>query len=278
MSTDPDRPEPDLTADELYLFADKEPEPTARPSVPIPDEPAPKKRRKRKHEEVEEEEPDDEPPPKTGEIGDRILKREEEDPGRWWAVPGGMIVVGLLLCLVPIGVMASEIGFGKALLYVLLMLMLVVVQVAGVTTFLMAVGTFFGIDYGPAKEAVLKLAAVVAVVDGLTAVMLLCNPLGLIVASIIGVGVFQYLFRLAISETLLSVAGMVAAAWILNAAVFSIMLSKRLPAKSEHPISEPSRVSDRVKHHPVADATRLAGSIPPNSNCDPSTRTLLLVC
>jgi hypothetical protein len=242
MSTDPDRPEPDWTADELYLFADGEPDPAARPKAPVPDDPAPKKRRRRKREAdeetaSEETEPEAEPGPKRpDEVGERILTREEEDRGRWWAVPVGMIAVGLVLCLVPIGVMAAEIGAGKAALYLVLMLVAVVVQVAGVTAFLMAVGTFFGIDYGPAKEAVLKLAAVVAVVDGLTAVMLLCNPCGLVLAAIIGVGVFQYLFRLAVFETLISVAGMVAAAWILNAAVVSILVSKRMPKTGEsHP-------------------------------------------
>ncbi len=253
MSTEPDSPEPDLTADELYLFAENEPEPAARPPVPIPEPPAPKKRRKRKPEEdeetvAEETEAEDEPPQRTGEVGDRILKREEDNPGKWWAVPVALIAVGLLLCLVPIGVLASELGVGKSLGYFALTLVLVAVQIAGVTVFLVAVGTFFGIDYGPAKEAVLKLAAVVAIVDGLTAAMLLWNPCGLVVAVLFGVGVFQYLFRLAVFETLLSVAGMVAAAWILNAAVFSIILSNRLPTKSEVPASPSFSATFQLRH------------------------------
>jgi hypothetical protein len=107
-----------------------------------------------------------------------------------------------------------------------------VVQVVTVTAMLMVVGGFFGIDYGPAVEAVLKLAAVIAVVDGLTAVILFtCSPFGLILAVIVGAGVFQYLFRLSVHEMLLSVAPMVAAAWVLNASVVGILLQKELKKK-----------------------------------------------
>ncbi len=267
MSTDPDGPEPDLTADELYLFADDEPPPAPRPPVPV-SEPGPTKRRRRREDDEEtlpeETESEEEEPRQPEEIGDRILKREEEDPGRWWAVPVGLIVTGLVLCLVPIGVLASEIGVGKAALTFVLVLLAVVVQLVSVTGFLVVVGTFFGIDYGPAKEAVLKLAAVVAIVDGLTGVMLLCNPCGLVLAAIVGASTFQYLFRLSVFETLVSVGGMVAAAWILNAAVVSVLVSKKMPKMNQR--HEPVRyaaVAEIPNTHPRTPFwDRLATSAP----------------
>jgi hypothetical protein len=100
------------------------------------------------------------------------------------------------------------------------------VQVAAVTALLVVIGQFFGIDYGPAVHAVVKLAAVVVFVDGLTAALTLCTPLGLMMAAIIGAGAFQYLFRLAIHEMLLSVAGMVLAAFLLNAYALRLFVTK----------------------------------------------------
>jgi hypothetical protein len=252
MSTDPPPPPPDdpdagfEPVEEGYGFADPEP-PPPRPPAPLPpaadkpdrldehdlsleEETRPKKRRRkrRRPEDEGDEEPEAEPVEPPREPGDRILSRPEEAPAAtWWAVPTGLFAVGFALCLVLVGVRVAQAGVSAGAGAFALIVVGLVIQVTSVTALLMMVGHLFGIDYGPAREAVLKLAAVVAVVDGLTAVIALtCTPCGLMLAAVIGAGVFQYLFRLSVHEMLLSVAPMVAAAWVLNSSVVTIVLSK----------------------------------------------------
>jgi hypothetical protein len=190
--------------------------------------PAPRRKRKRRKEDrPTDPEPDWEPveaPPKPPRD---ILDREELPPPRaFWVVPAILSGIGFALCLVMIGVIASKEGASVGLGLVLLTVIGVVIQVAAVTAFLTAVGTLFGIDYGPAVEAVVKLVAVILIVDGLTSVSLLWNPCALVFGAFAGAAVFQYLFRLSVFEMLVSVAGMVGGAWVLNAVVISILASK----------------------------------------------------
>jgi hypothetical protein len=245
--TGPARPDDDPgfePAEEGYGFAD--PDPPARPPVPLPpvdDAPArdehemsldeetrPRRRRKRRRADGDGDEPDGE---WAEEPGDRILRREEvQAPANWWVVPAALFAGGFVLSLIPVGVLAAKSGASAGAGMFGLIVVGLVVQVVSVTAALMVLGQFFGIDYGPAREAVLKLAAVVAVVDGLTAVILFtCSPFGLILAVVVGAGVFQYLFRLSVHEMLLSVAPMVAAAWVLNASVVGILYQKELKKK-----------------------------------------------
>lgn len=231
MSTTPpddDGPQPDLGADELYLFAD-EPDPAARPRAPVP-EPTPERKRRRR----DDEEPDEEPPEQPkGEVGDRILNRPDAETEKtWWVVPVAVLAVGVVLCVVAIGIVAAAVGAKAAVWTVLGLVVAVVVQVAGVTALMMTLGHVFGIDYGPAKEAALKLVAVVVLVDGLTGVLVYCHICALGVAVVIGAGVFQSLFRLTMYELLISVAAVVGASFVLNAAVFVIVLKKELDGKS----------------------------------------------
>jgi hypothetical protein len=222
MSTDPPPPPSDPDpgfepVEEAYQFAD-EPEPLPPQSaLPVSDDEAPAPRRKKRR------------PQPVGEVAeehrDRILDREEEPPPiAWWVAPVVLIALGFLLCLIPVVLLATEKGAAAGVAAVGLAIVGIVVQVVAVTVLLMVVGQFFGIDYGPAEQAVVKMAAVVVIVDGLTAVLAIsCTPLGLMMAAIVGAGVFQYLFRLAIHEMLLSVAGMVLAAWLLNAYAVRLM-------------------------------------------------------
>lgn len=241
--TGPARPDDDPgfePVEEGYTFAD--PDPPARPPVSLPpvddvpvrdqhemsldEETRPPRRRKKRHRaDGDEDEPEIEA---AAEPGDRILSREEvQTPPTWWVVPTGLFVGGFVLSLIPVGVIAAKSGASAGAGVFALIVVGLVVQVVSVTGLLMVVGQLFGIDYGPAVEAVVKLAAVVAVVDGLTAVIYLaCTPLGLMLAALVGAGVFQYLFRLSIHEMLLSVAPMVAAAWVLNFLAFAAVADK----------------------------------------------------
>lgn len=214
-------PDPDEELDAAYLFAD--PAPPAEPPAPEP----PRKRKKRRRP------GDPAPPPAPQEIGDRILNRADETtPPGWWKVPAALIAVGLLLCLVPIIVLAVKQGAAVGGLVLVGVSAAVLVQIAVVTAILAVVGTFFGIDYGPATQAVVKLAAVVALVDGLTGAMLLVNPCAMVMAVVIGCGVFQYLFRLSVTEMILSVALMVGVAWGVNTFVVLYFVSKGQPPKA----------------------------------------------
>jgi hypothetical protein len=242
MSTDPTRRDDDPAAEpaggERYGFADPEPPPRPVSLPPTDDPPAadeheisleeetrPKKRRrKRRRDEAGEGDAGAEP----GEDLEPLPEREEEPPAMpWWAVPAVIFVIGVVLCLVPIGMRAAEAGASAGAGLFGLLVVALFVQLAAMAGLLVAVGHLFGIDYGPAAEALLKLAAVVAVIDGLTAVFFtLSAPCGLMVAALVGAGVFQYLFRLSMHEMLLTVAPMVGAAWVLNFVVFAILADK----------------------------------------------------
>jgi len=241
QAADPDDEEPDGG----YKMSDEPlpevPKPKVRRDPLLKDDKDKEERRqrRRRYRDADEEPPEDEAnrdeevlvpaKPKVD-----ILERPDEVPKHpWWQAPALIAGVGFVLCLVPIGVIASQAGVRTGALVIVLAAVAIVVQIAAVTALLMVVGTLFGIEYGPAGEAVGKLAAVVILVDGLTGVFSLCSPCGLMLAAIIGAGVFQYLFKLGVIELLVSVAGMVLASWVLNAAVVSILAKKELQKREQ---------------------------------------------
>lgn len=168
--------------------------------------------------------------PGPPDLGNDILDRPAPPAGvSWWVAPIALLGAGLLLCLVPVAVVAVKSGVETAVTLMLVTAIAVVVQVVMVTALLTLVGQLFGIEYGPVGQAVLKLAAVVAVVDGLTGLLLLTgSPCTLMMAAFLGAGVFHYLFRLAIHETLVSVAGMVFAAFLLNGVVIAFLVQRAM--------------------------------------------------
>ena len=206
------------------------PDPDDLPDAPVPDlipvnEPESprksrgrKKRRPRTPQEAQAAE----------QLGDRILNRPDPEPNhRWWVPPAILASIGGVLAAIALGIVAYKLGAKTGLVAVGATAAALLFQIVFVTILLTAVGTFFGIEYGPIDQALVKLAAVLISVDGLSGLLTLgCTPLGLMMAAILGAGAFQYMFRLATHEMLLSVAGMVLASWVLNAAVFAIVMSK----------------------------------------------------
>jgi hypothetical protein len=197
MTTDP-------PPDEVFGFAD-DPEPAARPVPPLYGPPAA----------GEELDLDADEPPRRPRPD--ILERPLDEPTRpWWQVPLLTLAAGLVLCLVPIVAVAFQKGAGTGLVLALMAVGGLTVQVLVTSGLLAVVGHFFGIDYGPLPEAVLKLAAIDAVVTGLLGggAALAYNqagwaaPCGLLLAFVAGFALFQTLFRLTVSEVLLTLFGL----------------------------------------------------------------------
>ena len=235
---DPRRPDPEMEPGESYgLSNNHDDKPNPLPEVK-PDEDlldsandAPRKKRKKRRLDAEGK--------PIGEVDvkyhDKILDRPEDVPPRpWWLVTAIVAGVGALFCLIPIVVVAmkaKQAGPTVGLYLVMAAIVALLVETASVTALMVFVGQFFGIDYGPVKEAVAKFAALVTLANGLTFLILLtCSPFGMVLAVVIGGCVFSYLFRLDIQETILSVGILMGTAWILQVVVFAIILSKRLHA------------------------------------------------
>lgn len=157
-----------------------------------------------------------------------ILERPLDEPTRpWWQVPLLTLAIGLVLCLVPIVAVAFQKGAGTGLVIALMAIGGLTVQVLMTSGLLAVVGQLFGIDYGPAPEAVLKLAAIDSVVTGLLgggAALAYGQaawgvPCGLLFAFVAGFALFQTLFRLSISEVLLTLFGL----WLVSLAGIALL-------------------------------------------------------
>ncbi|MFO0849408.1 MAG: hypothetical protein U0871_12760 [Gemmataceae bacterium] len=261
---DPRRPKPDAdpTAG-VYGFAEPEPPPLPRPPLPPPEHiPRPaedlgeeldldadlaappaaggephrrKKRKRRRPDEDAEPAVEDDPGygPRSGEIGDRILQREEtEPPYPWWAVPSVLVGVGMALCLIPVVALAVREGAAAGGVVALAAFGGLVAEVLVLSVLLAVVGALVGIDYGPLPEAVLKLAAVASVVTGLLGAGAAAGPVpglicGGVLALAVGIGLFQGLFRLAVYETLLTLGGILAVSFGVQFLLFSVLMNAR---------------------------------------------------
>ena len=189
---------------------------------PEPDAPRKKKRKGR--------------PDGFGEVAghhrDRVLEPKAAPPGvAWWAESAAFAAAGALPALLAVGLIAARVKqahFAVGVFLALVVVGAVVVQTVAVAGFLVAVGKFFGIDYGPAKEAAVKLAAAVVFVNGVTLLgtQLLCEPVGLVAGSLAGLPAFWRLFKLGLQETLLSVAVIALPACVLAAALLALMVTK----------------------------------------------------
>lgn len=222
MTTDP-------PPDEVFGFAD-DPEPAARPVPPVYGRVPPAR-----PPDADEIDLSDDPPPRPRVD---ILDRPDEEPTRpWWQVPLILLGVGGLLCLMTVvgAVVVQGKGFATGVVLTLVAVGGLTVQVLVTSGLLAVVGHFFGIDYGPLPEAVLKLAAINAVVTGLGgggAVLVAGGagwlaPCGFVLAFVAGFALFQTLFRLAVSEVLLTLFGLSAASFVLNGLVAGALLAKR---------------------------------------------------
>ena len=236
---DPQRPDPDPEPVEQYGFA--EPLEVSRPSVPIPepgtdpdpvDDERPQRRKKKKKRPIAEESAEERP----AKHRDRILEREELPPSvPWWTSSAVIAAIGLLFLLGPLIVLSSQNPAAGLVGFVVISLG-TLVEVIGLTVMLFLLGSFFGIDYGPAGPAIVKLAALITFVNGQTLLVgVLCYSvasfLAILFAGILAgataYGLFMFLFRLSVNEAMISVGGMVVASWLLNFAAMGILTAGR---------------------------------------------------
>ena len=234
MSTKATRPrdedDEEVTPYGVAFEAPHAPPPLSYPSEDdhelLPPEPdAPRKKKKRKGR-----------PDGFGEVAghhrDRVLEPKAAPPGvAWWAESAAFAAAGALPALLAVGLIAARVKqahFAVGVFLALVVVGAVVVQTVAVAGFLVAVGKFIGIDYGPAKEAAVKLAAAVVFVNGVTLLgtQLLCEPVGLVAGSLAGLPAFWRLFKLGLQETLLSVAVIALPACVLAAALLALMVTK----------------------------------------------------
>ena len=161
---------------------------------------------------------------------DRILDREELEPqAPWWTLPaifgtiGGLVILAVI---VAISMKAKDAGATVGAMLLVVAVVIVALQSMLVTTLLWFIGGFFGIDYGPILQGIVRIVSVVVLTDGLTMAFSQCSPCGAMVAAMFAFGAFQVLFKLSLQETLLSVGGIIGASWILNAVIVVILISK----------------------------------------------------
>lgn len=172
-----------------------------------------------------------------------LLQRLDREPEPSWAKgPLVMLCAGLALCLIPLIVLvvkASDGGaragvatglFGGVLLFFGLLFQIVLM--AGV---MFGVGILFGIDYGPIGRGFLKLAAVIAVVDGVGGGLALafyagCGGFGILLALpvviLLSYALVQTQFELTGFETMVTVMGVMLATTGLSAVAAYVFLSK----------------------------------------------------
>ena len=235
---DPRRPDPETEPGDSYgLSNDPNEKPNQLPEVkPDPDmldpDPvaAPKKKRKRRLD------ADGKP---IGEVEakyhDKVLDRPDDVPPRpWWLAAAIVAGVGAVFCLIPIIVVAlrtKQAAPTIAIYLILATIVALVVETVLVTGLMIVVGQFFGIDYGPVKEAVVKFAAIITLSNGLTLLILVfTSPLGLTIPVVVAGIVFIYFFRLNMLETIITVGTLLAATGVLQLVIFAIILAKRMKA------------------------------------------------
>ena len=168
----------------------------------------------------------------AGHHRDKVLEREEEPSAiPWWAEAAVVAALGALPTLLVVVIVAwnaKQANLAVAVFLALGVAVAVAVQTVAVTGFLFVVGNLFSIDYGPVKEAVVKLAATVVFVNGVTlfGTLILCVPVGLVAGALAGFPVFWRLFQLGLQDTLISVTLIALPACVLAAALFALQVTK----------------------------------------------------
>lgn len=227
MSAPPSGPIDDDLNPGSYGFSD--PEPPKREAPPIrydryaardpddpdgPDDP----------DEFEEEEP--RPKKRRRDLAFEPPPELPEPAMPWWTWTVVLTAVGFLGLVATAIVIGANGGAKAGALALVGAVIGVAVETVLVAVLLTAVGLAFGIEYGPVKEAAVKLIGCVAFTNGATLGLgLLCysclGPLGVLTAlaafTLIAFTVFQAQFQLNMYEALVTVFAIQGSAWMLAA-------------------------------------------------------------
>ena len=165
-----------------------------------------------------------------------LLERLDRVPEPPWArVPLILLGVGLGLCLIPLIVLVAQAGAKAGALAGVLLFLGVLFQIVVMSCVMFGVGVLFGIDYGPILRTFVKLAAVIAMIDGISGGLALafytgCGGLGIIMAIAVSVMVtyalVQSQFELNGFETMVTVMGVMFATTALSAVAAYVFISK----------------------------------------------------
>lgn len=165
-----------------------------------------------------------------------LLERLDRVPEPPWArVPLILLGVGVGLCLIPLIVLVANAGAAAGALAGVLFFIGVLFQIAVMSSVMFGVGILFGIDYGPILHTFVKLAAVIAMIDGISGGLALafyagCGGLGVIMAVAVSVMVtyalVQSQFELNGFETMVTVMGVMFATTGLSAVAAYVFMAK----------------------------------------------------
>lgn len=231
MSTPPDHEDPDLNPGS-YGFS--EPAPPKREAPPV-------KHDKFANRQPDEDEEEDEPKPKKRRRDLAYDPQPEpeviERPMPWWFWTAVLSVIGVLGLVAGAVKMGMGGGVKAGAIALVVAVFGVAIETVVVAALLVFVGLAFGIDYGPVKQAVVKLFGCVAFVNGFTIGFgLFCySCMGLIgiltaMASItlVTFAVFQAQFRLSMYEALITVFAIQGSAWVMITGLGFALMGRKL--------------------------------------------------
>ena len=223
-----------------YGFGDAKPVKRAAPPIRISkydhSEPEEKEsaRRRRQREEDEEE-------ARTDNGNDPFKSREDIkdpfepflQPKQWWFWSVVLVICGLL----GLGVAATIAGLNVdprvGAVGFVISLIVVIIETIGMAFVLTFVGIAFGIDYGPVKEALVKLGACVAFINGIT---LMCGTMFVVgfgpIAAFMPLSCIPFLiyavisqqFELSMFESIVTVLAIEFCAWVMGTGLAIVLL------------------------------------------------------
>jgi hypothetical protein len=156
-----------------------------------------------------------------------------DTPKPWWFWPVILMAVGATGFLIAAVLAGFRLDPKVGVLVFVACLIGVLVQTVAVTFLLFFIGQIFGIDYGPVKEAFVKMIASVSFINGFTLMsgMLLVSgfgPLGGLMAfsmiTMLMYMVFSKLFQLTMFETMITIFAIEFCAWAMGAGLGFVLL------------------------------------------------------
>lgn len=200
--------EPDDTTPFGFGADDAPPEPEPQPSDPALAE-GPKSRKKPRKADYRKVKPDPRYVDKLLAPNKRPPKQAWPEPP-WWLVAEAFALAGVLLGAIPVVQAIHKVKTGAAtgLFIGILLVAAVLVQTAASAAVLAAVGGWLGVEYGPPRKALAKLAALSTFAVGMVIALLsVGGPVAAVFAAVPVAAAMAALFRLGLADMILSAVG-----------------------------------------------------------------------